>query len=195
MLNRLGHSSSSRAAFYNGAMGRLVACDLIRTYGQMKLSVGFVRNSCHARDIPVIDETECTYECDRSVFCSEPIKTCEDASLDASDDTASIKDDDELKMKALHSEKLVDLFPSDDDEDDVSDQPKRIFRRIKRGIAATTPTRDVTAGTVRTSISHAEKRLRFEDEDNANYCEVSRAWAEARNTFGIHSDEDDHDSL
>ena len=188
MMTRLGHPASARTAFYNGAMGRLAVCDLIRTYGQMKLSVGFVRNSCHARNVPVIEEAECTDECDRSLSCSEKIKTCEDS--------ASMKGDKEQKMKALNSEKLVDLFPSDDD-DDISNEPKRIFRRIKRGIATTTPTRDGTAGAVRTSISNAEKRLRCQNENNPNYCEVSRAWADARDTFGVDlcSDDDDHESL
>ena len=194
MLNRLGHSASARTAFYNGAMGRLVACDLIRTNGKMKLSVGFVRNSCHTRNIPVIEEAECTDECDRSVSCSEPMKSCEDAKLDTSDDAASMKDDEEQKVKALRSEKLVDLFPSEDE--DISNEPRRVFRRIKRGIATTTtPTRDGTVGTVRTSISNAEKRLRCEKKNNANCCEVSRAWADARDTYGVHSDEDDHESL
>jgi len=122
------------------------------------------------------------------------MKTCEDANYDTSGDAASIKGDKEHNVKAWNSETLVHLFPSDD-EDDISNEPKRVFRRIKRGIATTTPRREGTVGTVRTSISNAEKRLRCENDKNANYCEVSRAWADARDTYGVHSDEDDHESL
>ena len=81
---------------------------------------------------------------------------------------------------------------SDDEDDNFSDKPQRTFRRIKRGLALSPPGH---YGTVRTSISNAEKKLRCESEDDANYCEVSRAWADARDTFGIHSDEDDRDGL
>jgi hypothetical protein len=182
ILNRLGHPSSARTSFYNGTIGRLVACDLVRTYGKMKLS-RFVHSVSNAPG--VIEEAE--------------TKMWRDKTLDTNDATP-IEDDEKQEVEGEHSstcsEKLVDLFPSDDDEDAVSVGPKRIFRRIKRGIpvATTPPSRD-GGGAVHTSISKAEKRLRCENNNEANYCEVSRAWADARNTFGVHSDEDEHDSL
>mmetsp|Transcript_25467 Transcript_25467/g.73649 ORF Transcript_25467/g.73649 Transcript_25467/m.73649 type:complete len:544 (+) Transcript_25467:102-1733(+) len=191
ILNTLGHPASTRTAFYNGTTGRLVVCDLIRTYGKMNLSVGFVRSSCHAQS--AIVETESIDQGDLFSCCSATTEECKEANI-AADDTAPIGNDEKNKVEPLHHEELVDLYPSDDEDDNVSCQPQRTFRRIKRGLALTSPRRSGT-GTIRTSISNAEKRLRCESEDDANYCEVSRAWADARDAFGLHSDEDDHDGL
>lgn len=177
-LKTLGHPASARTAFYNGTMGRVLLCDLVRTNGKMKLGAGFVRNGCHSQS--VIAEVVSTTE------------KSKDANVDV-DDVPLIEDNEKNnKAELLPREELLDLFPSDDDDDNFSDKPQRTFRRIKRGLALSPPGH---YGIVRTSISNAEKKLRCESEDDANYCEVSRAWADARDTFGIHSDEDDRDGL
>ena len=176
-LKTLGHPASARTAFYNGTMRRLVLFDLVRTSGKMKLGTGFVHNACHPRSViaEVVSTTEKSKE----------------ANVDV-DEVPPIEDDEKNKAELLHREELVDLFPSDDEDDNFSDKPQRTFRRIKRGLALSPPGH---CGTVRTSISNAEKKLRCESENHANYCEVSRAWADARDTFGILSDEEDHDGF
>ena len=170
-LKTLGHPASARTAFYNGTMRRLVLFDLVRTSGKMKLGAGFVHNGCHFQR--VIAEVVSTTE------------NSKEANVDA-DEVPPIEDDEKK------AEELVDLFPTDDEDDNFSDKPQRTFRRIKRGLALSPPGH---CGTVRTSISNAEKKLRCESEDDANYCEVSRAWTDARDTFGILSDEEDHDGF
>lgn len=170
LLEKLGHPSASKMAYFRHTTRRLVACDLVRVFGGMKLNVGF-----NAAPTSVVASE---YE-ELQISSDEGENDC-DNYLKGSDSSLRTSQEGNIKVQSKQLQSEVDLFPSDDEEDEQR-QNTQIYRRLKRGIAPNT-------------TSSGEKRVRSENKNDSNQCEVSHSWKTAHATYKIHSDEDDDDS-
>jgi len=181
LLDNLGHHPSSKEAHFSFTTRRLVACDLLRVFGNMRLSAGFFpsmsnevaeSNGCEEAHVRRVHEAE--NESDTSTSLGRR-KYCQHAPL-------SLGETSMPNHSLGHREAAdADLFSSDDkdDSDDSLVRTPRIYRRIKRGI------------TTSNDLSSVQKRVRCEHENSSNYCEVSRAMQVARETYRTHSDQDE----
>lgn len=182
LLDNLGHHPSSKEAYFSFTTRRLVACDLARVFGNMKLSAGFFAgisnevaqsNECEEAHVSV---HEAENESDIGTGTSIGRRTyCQHVPWSPGERS--------MPNHSLgHREAAeVDLFPSDDkdDSDDNLVRIPRIYRRIKRGINSSN------------DLSNGQKRVKRENENSSNYCEIARAMQVARETYRTHSDEDE----
>ena len=177
LLDNLGHHPSSKAAYFRFTTRRLVACDLARVFGNMKISVGFLAGISN-NDAAASTEAE---NGDSIVGGEEDIKHVLRSRGESDMETHSLQPRNAAEL---------DPFSYDDQEDDRDDdlvRMPRMYRRLKRRGTIT------TNGTPE-SARDRKVKMRSENQNSSSHCEVTRAMQAAQATYRTHSDEDDDDS-